>query len=213
MKSKTILFLAGAFLLMSCGSNNSPDTSSQNEAVTTSNADGEAPAMKKYLVRNATIHFESHMKSGSFEMKQKTIVYFDDYGMKERKDTYDEDGSLKESFFSDGKTLYTLIHPDKSAFKAGNAYRGTEMKFDWAEISAADKASGKATKGTNETILGKDCEVYFYEGSKFAGWKNICLLTEVENGDIRNKTIATNFQEGPVSAELFIIPADYRVAN
>ena len=184
-----------------------------NETSPLSSVNNEAPAIKKYPIKSATIHFESHMKAGSIEMVQKSIVYFDDYGMKERKDTYDEDGSLKESFFSNGKTLYTLIHKDKSAFKAGNAFRGTEMKFDWEEISAADKESGKAKKGDNENILGKDCEVYYYEGSKFAGWKNISLLTEVQAGNIRNKTIATEIQEGPVPSDLFQVPADYTVAN
>ena len=211
MKSTVILFLATAFLLTSCGSNNSSDVESKDETSATYTTDIPEVIIKKYPLKSGTVHFESHSKVGSMAMVQKSIVYFDDYGIKERKDTFDEDGSLKESFFSDGKTLYTLMHENKRAFKAGNAYRGTEMKFDWEEISEADKGSGKAKKGDNENILGKDCEVYYYDGSKFAGCNNICLLIEVQSGDISNKTIATDIQEGSVPADLFLIPSDYTV--
>lgn len=213
MKPTVLLFFVTAVLLTSCGSNNSSDVESKDETSTTNTADIPAMTNKKYPLKSGTVHFESHMQTGSLEMIQKSIVYFDDYGIKERKDTYDEDGVLKESFFSDGKTLYTLIHKNKSAYKAGNAYRGTELKFDWDEISSEDKSSGKAKKGSNEDILGKDCEVYFYDGNKFAGWKNICLLTEVQGSGVTNKTIATEIKEGPVSADLFAVPADYTVNN
>ena len=210
MKSKTICFLAAAFLLMACGNNNSTDTVNQEEEnIAISN--NEAPAIKKYPIKNATIHFESQMKGANFDLVGKSIVYFDDYGLKERKDTYDEDGMLKESFLSDGKTLYLLIHKNKAAYNRGNASRGTEMKFDWDEIPSDKKSSGEAIKGPNENILGKDCEVYFYNGNKFAGWKNICLLTEVESSGVSNKVIAIKIQEEPVSAELFTVPSDYTV--
>ncbi|MEO6683855.1 MAG: hypothetical protein ABIN48_13615 [Ginsengibacter sp.] len=210
MKSTAILLMATALFIASCSSTTS-EKKSNEEVVESYTDDLDATFNKKYGVKNGTIQFESQMKGANFDLVGKSIVYFDDYGIKERKDTYDEDGMLKESFLSDGKTLYLLIHKNKAAYKRGNTYRGTEMKFDWDEIPSDKKSSGEAIKGPNENILGKDCEVYFFKGSKFAGWKNICLLTEVEGSGVSNKVVAIKIQEEPVSAELFSVPSDYTV--
>lgn len=213
MKSTAILFFATAILFSACNSN-SAENPVKEETIANSN-DGDATLIKKYGIKTATITYEAHMKAAGYEGVGKSIVYFDDYGNKERKDTYDEDGTLKETFFSDGKTLYLLIHKNKAAYKRGDAYRGTEMKFDWNGIPSEDKSSGKAKKGSNENIIGKDCEVFYHESgtgkSKFAGWQNICLLTEVQGSNVTNKIIATDIKEDPISPETFAVPADYAI--
>ncbi len=215
MKSKIFLLLAFATTM---GCNNSdetiPDKPEENTSVP-GQTTAAIPNVKKYQLPAGTITYETKSKAGNYNSVTKSIVYFDDYGMKERKDSYDEEGNLKESFFSDGQSLYLLIHEDKSAFKRGNAYRGTEFKFDWDEIPSKDKDSGKAKKGGNETILGKDCEVFYHESSvgkaKYAGWQNICLAMDMEGSGVISKTIAQQIEEGPVPAEKFAVPADYKM--
>lgn len=208
MKSTIILFFAAAILFSACSS-----PSTENETTIDKVKEQDAYTIKKYQLKSATITYQTAMKAAGYEGVGKSIVYFDDYGNKERKDSYDEEGNLKETFFSDGKTLYLLIHKNKAAFNRGSAYRGTEFKFDWNEIPSKDKESGKAKKAANETIAGKDCEVFHYGNdqadSKYAGWKNICLYTEVVSSGTSSIIKAVEIKEGPVPAEMFAIPAGY----
>jgi len=96
---------------------------------------------------------------GKIKSTGKVVVSFDDYGMKECKDTF-EGEKLKVSFFSDGLSLYKVIHASKEVFKAGPAYRGTELRFDWEEIPAKDKKEGRAIKTDDMTIAGKICQSF-----------------------------------------------------
>jgi hypothetical protein len=77
-------------------------------------------SLNKYDIKSGIISYESIMKMGDFELNDKVVVYFDDYGMKECKETY-ESGQLKESTFSDGKELYLVQHNEKTAYKRGTA--------------------------------------------------------------------------------------------
>lgn len=176
-----------------------------------------APAVvKKYQIKSGIITFQETANMGSMKISSKKVLYFDDYGMKEREDSFDDEGQLKESFMSDGKDLILLMHKDKTAYKRGKAYRGTAYRVDFNEISQEDKASGKAKKLADETILGKTCETYSYETTslkgKYAGWGNICLLTEAEGSGMKSVAIATSFEEGvDVPADKFTIPSGYAV--
>jgi len=85
--------------------------------------------IKKYDIKSGVITYES---LNSFGMKMKIVVSFDDYGMKECRDTYLGD-KLKESFFSDGKNLYRVNHMEKTGYNTGPAYRGTELRVEWTE--------------------------------------------------------------------------------
>ena len=170
---------------------------------------------KKYDIKSATISFETTMKMSGMNIKEKVIVYFDDYGIKECRDTY-SDGKLKESFFSDGKNLFTVVHKEKTAYNRGGAYRGTEMKFDWNEISDKDKKGGKAKKLANTTVAGKPCESYEYTDggttSKYYGWNHVLLMSDIAMKDISNVTKAVKVDEKtPVPPEKFKAPAGYAV--
>lgn len=214
MKSIAIPFLFAVILLSACNKQPSDDTNfeaaiqSAREII-----EDTPPPTKKYQIKAATITYENVVKSGSFNIIQKTVVYFDDYGIKERKDTYDDEDNLTESFFSDGQNLYLLLHEKEEAFDRGKAFRGTEFKFDWEEISADEKKKGNAEKGTNEMVAGKNCEVFYHKTnlgrSKFAGWNNICLLTEASGsyGETINRAI--DIKEGAVAANLFTLPEGY----
>lgn len=168
---------------------------------------------KKYDVKSGVVTFETTIDLGSTKMTNMSTVFFDDYGMKECRESYD-DGKLKESFFSDGKTLYLLIHAEKSAYNRGQASRGTEMKFDWNEISANDKKEGKAKQLPAMTVAGKKCDAYEletqYGKTTCAGYKNVTLYMKLASKGMTTVTKAVKFEENAsVPADKFKVPAGY----
>jgi len=168
---------------------------------------------KKYDIKSGIITFETTMKMMDMTIITKSIVYFDEYGMKECKESY-KDSILEESFFSDGKFLYKVAYEQKRALKAGKAIRGTEFKFDWNEISDKDKKTGKAKLLPDMTIAGRICHSFeYFDGdtpTKFAGWSGICLLTEMKTKDMSTLTRALKIEENAkVPAEKFVLPPGY----
>lgn len=153
---------------------------------------------KKYGIKSAIITLETTMKMMGMTFTTKSIVYFDEYGMKECKESY-KDGKLEEFFFSDGKSLYKVAHDQKRVSKAGTASRGTEFKFDRNEISDKDKKAGKAKQLSTMTVAGKTCQSYEYSDggttTKFAGRSSICLLTETKMKDMSTLTRALKIEE------------------
>jgi len=169
----------------------------------------QAQQVKKYQIQSGIITFETALTMGSFVMKTKAVVYFDDFGMKECRDTYDDNG-IKESFFSDGKDLYLVMYAEKAVYKRGTAFRGTEYKFDWNEIAP----SGKGKKLPNMTVLGKNCEAFEMNDkgniSTFAGWNNVCLYMATKQPSMTVVSKAVKFEENvKVPAEKFKIPAGF----
>ena len=170
---------------------------------------------RKYDIKSGIITFEQTATMGTMKMQEKIVVSFDDYGIKECRETFDGD-KVNEIFFSDGKTLYTVMPAQKTAYKRGNASRGTEMRFDWDEVSAKDKADGKAKKCGNVTIAGKPCESFEVTSSAgrmtFAGWDHITLLTDMDGSQMKSVTRAVKVEENArVPSEKFKVPAGFAV--
>ncbi|HEY9487381.1 MAG TPA: hypothetical protein VIQ51_03575 [Chryseosolibacter sp.] len=221
MKKISILCAVILAIFAACSNNKDKPTDAVAEANAINERAQEAienapPVAKKYQIKSGIITFEETANVGSMKLTSKKIHYFDDYGMKEREDSFDEEGQLKESFMSDGKDLILLMHKDQTAYKRGKAYRGTAYRVDYNEFSQEDKASGKVKKLADEIILGKTCETYTYETEslkgKYAGWGNICLRTEAETSGVKSVAIATSFEEDAVvPADKFTIPSGYAV--
>lgn len=169
---------------------------------------------KKYQIKSGTITYENTLNTITIHLSFKTIVYFDDYGMKERRDTYTHD-TLDETLMSDGKNMYRIIHKMKRAFKTGKAYHGTESKFGWDEITQEDKDLGKVKKYPNEIIAGKNCEVYYVKVKKvlaiYAGWKDINLLTEIKSPGGSSISKAIKVEEGQLNPGTFLLPKGYSI--
>lgn len=128
----------------------------------------------KYKIKSGTIHFETSM--GTF--KNKKIVYFDDYGAKERVEEYTDDEPLKGYNTSDGKIRYYIDLTDKSAWIVDeHGGRGWEMQFHtWEEIERQGNRDNKFKRVDNITVAGKDCEAYAYNDQAiFAGWQGLTL--------------------------------------
>jgi hypothetical protein len=174
-----------------------------------------APSAKKYDIKSGIITFENIQQvSGVNIFRGKDIIYFDDYGMKECKETYNN-GELTESFLSDGKKLVRLIHENETAFNAGLSNHGTENRFDWNEVEQNNMDTIKLKKLPNETIAGKDCEVFsqIVNGltMKYGGWNHIYLLNESDFKDRSRITRAVKIEENvTVPADKFIVPNGYK---
>ncbi len=174
-------------------------------------------AMQKYDIKSGIVTMESVMNMGTMEMKFKYVVYFDDYGMKECKETY-KDGKLADVFFSDGKTLYALKPGKKTAFKKGDASRGTELRVEFSEMgSQKDRDSGKVKKIAPMLVAGKQCEaIETNDGSgtvtQYAGWKKIMVYMKSSSASITTTIKATKIKENvAVPAAKFQVPAGYAV--
>jgi len=170
--------------------------------------------IKKYDIKSGVITYES---VNSFGMKAKIIVSFDDYGMKECRDTYLGD-KLKESFFSDGKNLYRVNHIEKTAYNVGPAYRGTELRVEWTEFGTeADRKSGKYKKLPPKKIADKNCEMFEYNNGKgtitqYGGWNKILLYMDVKMKDMETIQRALKVEENvKVPAEKFEVPKGYKI--
>ncbi len=167
---------------------------------------------KKYQIKSAKVTFKTEI-TGIFG---ESILYFDDYGAKELLEKYKK-GILTEATLADGKELYAIKYDQKAAYKMTGAERGVAYRFDWNEISTSDRGAN-AKKLPNVTIAGKNCESYSFETPSiqtiYAGWKNICLLTELKMKMKIGKSItkADRIEENVIiPAEKFKIPAGFQI--
>jgi hypothetical protein len=172
---------------------------------------------KKYDIKSGIVTFETTMQMGTMDMKEKAVVYFDDYGMKECKDTYSDD-KLVSSFFSDGKNRYVVKYKGKTAYSQGPAYRGTELRVEWSEFGTPkDRESGKIKKLPAMTVAGKNCEVFETNDGKgtiarYAGWKKILLYMDVQTKSVRTTLQAVKVEENAkVPPEKFAVPAGFTI--
>jgi hypothetical protein len=169
----------------------------------------------KYGIKSGCVTFEKETVMGKIKMNEQYILWFDDYGMKEAKETM-EDGAVTEAFFSDGVSLYTVKTAKRTAFKTAEASRGTEYRFDWAEVSAKDKQAGKAKQLPVRTVAGKECQAYQVTSgdvvSTFAGWQGVMLFHELKRANMTVITRAVKFDEkATVPAAKFAVPAGFTV--
>ena len=168
---------------------------------------------RKYDIKSGIITFETTITIGTMKVVNRSIVYFDDYGVKECKETYNGD-KLSHVLFCDGKSLYRLIPSQKKAIRSGDAFRGTELRYDWEEASAKGEEERHAKKIPNMTIAGKNCEAFRTTQKEtictFAGWNHILLSVEITGGNSNSLTRAVKVEENvPVSGDRFKIPDGY----
>lgn len=172
---------------------------------------------KKYDMKSGIVTYEVVTKMGNFKMESKEIVYFDEYGMKECKETY-TNNKLKESFFSDGKDLYTVKFNQKTAYKRGSAYRGTELRVEYSEFGTEnDRNSGMVKKIPSMKVADKTCEmIEVNDGkgtvTKYGGWNKILLLMDTKTKDMQTIMRAVKVEENAkVPQEKFKVPSGYKV--
>lgn len=219
MSFKIISFLGLiVFAFVTCKSTNKEVASTSQSDIQVADISADTvktiDTVKKYGIKSATIIYENIVKTISVDMKYKTIVYFDDFGTKECKESYVGD-TLQEAIMSDGRKSYKIDYRKKIAYSLGRANRGTETRYDWNNVAEEDKKSGKVKKAPNQIIAGRSCEVYTVNTGiaslTYGGWKNILFLSNVQSpgGKIFTKAISINTDSVP--ANKFIIPDNFLV--
>lgn len=209
------IFLAALFFA-SCGNQGSKNSSetvdpNANTGNATAPAESAVTTVKKYGIKSAIVTFESD----GMGIKQKIVLYFDDFGAKETEEKYDLENNLSASTICDGTNRYTLVYKDKTFQNDGACSRGIAYKFDWDEVSKADPKY-KPQKLANITIAGKDCESFSLETSGntiiYAGWNNICFLIDqnTQYGKITYKAISFD-ENAVISSDKFKVPGDFQI--
>jgi hypothetical protein len=168
---------------------------------------------KKYDVKSGIITYETVTMEGRVKIAGRIVLYFDQYGRQECKDTY-VNGMLKESVLCDGRTVYTLWHEQRIVFKRGPANRGTEVRFDWEAMPVSEKAEGHIKKLPPVTIAGKVCEAFerITPGGviKYAGANHILLDCERNlNGENWVMRAVSVDETSSVPPSKFVPPAGY----
>ena len=167
-------------------------------------------AQRKYDVRCGVITFENSITILGKAVPQKQIIYFDDYGARERKETYEGD-SLMEAYICDGKNLFNIIYEEKVAYGGGPSIRGTEPPFEGGKTPSKH---GSVKKLPLMRIAGKSCEVIEIteDDSKtiLAGWGHIVLYSDQSGSGIHSSSKAVKFVENePIPRETFAVPKGF----
>ncbi|MBI4727330.1 hypothetical protein HY768_08970 [candidate division TA06 bacterium] len=173
--------------------------------------------VKKYDIKSGVVTCESIMKVSGMQIKEKIVVSFDDFGIKECKETF-SGNTLRETYLSDGKDLYLVKPDDKTAYKRGTASRGTELRVEWSEFGTEkDRRSGKYKKLPAMKVAGKNCEVFEYNDGKgtitrYGGWKKILLYMNLKTKGMETTQRALKVEENAkVPAGKFKVPAGFTV--
>ena len=174
-------------------------------------------AFKKYDIKSGIVTYDQTMTVGSMVMKKTVVIYFDDYGMKECRETY-SGKTLEESYFSDGRELYSVRPARKIAHKQGPAFRGVGVRVEWTDFGTEkDRQSGKIRLKPSLTIAGKNCDVFETGDEKkgdittYAGWSKIMLLLHSKSKMTNMHQKAVKIEEVPVPEEKFKVPPGFTI--
>jgi len=142
---------------------------------------GATAQEKKYDVKSGIITYETLTLEGGVRVAGRIVLYFDQYGQMECKDTY-VNGMLKESVLCDGRTVYTLWHDQRIVFRRGPATQGTEVRFDAESVPVTDRGDAVVRRLPSMTLAGKTCDAYERVTragtTKYAGADHIVLYCE-----------------------------------
>lgn len=226
-KTATIFSLA---LLFSCGGSKEPNANAeQNEATnkasemtggaTDAAATEAASNYKKYDIKSGIITYQTKMEMSGMVIKKKSILYFDDYGLKESEEKYNVDAATgKESlsernFVKDGYHYICSIEQNAGIKNKQRGY-GVAALFDMGEAETMKENNFK--KQADETVCGKTCSAFSMETPSgkisMCGWNRIVLKTRVDNESMKTETIATNIDEnGAIPGDKFEVPNGMKI--
>ncbi len=221
MKLKLSLILFVILILISaCGKSEGENTELKEAGIDFNQIEKEienTSINKKYPIESGIITFEQTGVLGN----NKIIVYFDNYGTKERNVIYDEENNIKEVKFSDGENMFrlsTLEDGSKVAYILGAGKYGTEMKFvaDPFANNERRKIKYQYEELADMDIIGKVCQAYktksTYGTTVFAGCQNVLLYSKAETSMGTSETKAISFKENvELEDDLFKVPSDYKI--
>jgi hypothetical protein len=140
------------------------------------------------------------------------ILYWDDWGNKQRKETYTVMEMMgfkqeqKSIMITIGRDLYTLDPDKKTGTHVINDMFEGKTNEEMAEFGEQMLESMGGVKKADETISGINCQVWEIQSmySKVWIWKQISLKSKVSIMDPPQVTTAVEIQTDiPISAKLF----------
>ena len=161
----------------------------------------------KYGVKSGIVTFQNMVPFGKSRVETRTVVSFDDFGAKERKDSYTSD-KWTNSSLNDGKSFYTLNPDNKEAWLADAITSGLDQAFDSPAFTAYHP-----TPLPDQVIAGKSCQFVTFTVGKtkhiVGGYKGIVFFHDWP-GAILAK--AVKFDENAVIPPgTFEVPKGYTV--
>jgi hypothetical protein len=219
MKAKIGSLIILMLFFISC----SKETKQPEAAKSITPAQTNVEPAKRYQMKSGIITYK--MENNMLGGKMTQILYFDDYGTKEARETITEMTMM-------GQTIKT--HKMNIA-KEGYVYdldldkkTGTKIKRDLPKSSEYDisKFSQEMLDQYNvkklgsEEVAGKSCEKISMEYNKMNmkgivwNWQGITLKSDIDMGKINVKTTATKVEENAsVPASIFEIPSDVQIQD
>jgi hypothetical protein len=170
----------------------------------------------RYDIKSGIITLETVMTVGQTQLKTTKVVYFDDFGTKEREETF-SDGKLGMIIFSDGKDRYSLKQAKKIAVKKGPGDHGVGVRVDISDMATKkDIKAGMVKKIAPMTIAGQTCEVIAVtRGAQvdfYGGWNHALVYlktaSDVSTTEIKAIKLEANAK---IPAEKFQVPQGYVV--
>ncbi len=228
---KKILSIFSIALLCSCGNKDAGSTTvvdaAKDKAAEMSNgaANATAPAaesdFKKYDIKSGIVTFETKMEMSGIKINKKTVVYFDNYGIKECEETYGvangKETLEKRNFVKDGFRYSCSPEYGNGAKTKAMGY-GVAARFNMKEAESLKDSQFK--KLADETICGKTCNGFSMVTPSgkiiMYGWSGITMKTMVGEQTEKNKNevIAIKIEENVViPADKFEVPKDCKMTD
>ncbi|MDI1355381.1 MAG: hypothetical protein PSX36_10705 [bacterium] len=228
-KTATIFSLAA---LLSCGGSKEPSTTGNQDAAAdkavemTNGASAAAPVetvsdFKKYDIKSGIVTFETKMEMSGMVIKKKSILYFDDYGIKECEEQYDVDAATGKEVLTDRNFVKDGYHyicsvENKGGIKTKQNGYGVAALFNMSE--AESMKENKFKKLPDETVCGKVCNAFSMETPSgkisMCGWNRIVLKTRVENESMKTETVAKTISENAtIPGDKFEVPNGVKITE
>lgn len=177
---------------------------------------------KRYKIKSCIVTSELNM--GSMGMKQTQVLYFDDYGKKECRESMNNMSVMGRkinqntiSIRKDGY-MYSFDLEKKTGTKMQIPSTVDVMKnLDFSKLSDDVMKEWNMVKEGTQTVLGKECNVLSMKSDKmgmqgkYYVWNNIPLKSETRMSGMVVSLIATKIEENvDIPASKFEIPADIK---
>lgn len=219
---KNLLYIAIAlsfFALSGCAKEDTKGAEEQQAPASSSTA---VTAQKgKYQIKSGIL--ELKVENNMMDTDSKQILYFDEYGKKERTETYTELQMMGQNIKSvgvilnDGEFSYSFDPEKKTGTKTKLFGSHTGAQYDFENFTEEMKKDWNLRKEGTVNILGKTCDKYYMDnkGMKMKGtvclWHGLALQSDIDMGGIKmNITAVSLTDNADIPADKFAVPADIK---
>ncbi len=219
MKKHIILFSLFSFSLAlgSCSKKQETAATDSTANVTTTAAPASTTqpvTAGKYKLKSAIV--TSTMEMPSLKQHSTEVLYFDNYGAQEAKETTGDIMGIKMHTLTFSKDGYTY-HIDLEN-KTGTRTKGgvVSADMDYSHLTPKLEAEYNIKKEGTEEVAGKTCDVYSMDSKMMKGrvssWQGIPMHMDAAVSGMQMKSTVTSIEENAaIPADKFEVPAGITV--